>query len=157
MNFQNTQLINKIDHNGNELNFNELTPNYNLKFLKASINKKVHSHSEPRRQNYNKSKRGNTTESMLNNTIDKCREKQFRHPRIYSNKLLDQKMKVFDTNLKNFKRDSKLPGSQFISENKSFRNEAFNKDNIKLRHIPQMKHPKIKIYPLVQSIARIDS
>jgi hypothetical protein len=113
------------------MNFNELTSNYSLKFLKASKIKKVHSHSEPRRQNFNKSKRGNTTESMLNNTIDKCREKQFRHPRIYSNKLLDQKMKVFDTNLKNFKRDSKLPRSRFISDKKtSFRNEAFNKDKL---------------------------
>jgi hypothetical protein len=130
MNFQNTQLINKMDHNGNEMNFNELTTNYNLKFIKDSKIKKVHSHSEPRRQNFNKSKRGNTTESMLNKTIDKCREKQFRHPRIYSNKILDQKMKVFDTNLKNFKRDINLPRSQLNSEKTSFRNEAFNKDKL---------------------------
>jgi hypothetical protein len=44
-----------------------------------------------------------------------------------------------------------------VQKNHFIGDVLYNQNDIILRHIPQIKHPKIKIYPLVHSIARIDS
>lgn len=80
-------------------------------------------------------------------------------------------MKIFNTNIK-IKPNSSLPKFHFKSINSSFcldgvkndkilknsyiENALYKQNEVLLRQIVPMKHPKIKILPLVQNLTQID-
>jgi hypothetical protein len=80
--------------------------------------KKTQSHSESRRNILDhEGRRGFTTESMLNSSFNRIREKSYRHPRISSNKRLDKKLKVFNSSLQNIRLNKSEVKSHFSSVN----------------------------------------
>jgi hypothetical protein len=125
-----------------------------------NYHKNLHSHSESRRPTYENNtvdKRGFTTESMLNSSVNITREKRFRHPRIFTNKKLNRKMDVFSLNNSPAKLDSKrkikisplFSNFSAIDMNKAKLRQAISKNKLKtsLQNSPErcMLNPSINL------------